>query len=81
MGLQFSKTIPQIQRSLAIKAVSTHHGMSVWKGITGAGRVLGCVFLFFWLHWVFVAVRGLSLVGASGGFSCCGAWALGARAQ
>ena len=51
-------------------------------------------FLFFWLRWVFVAVRGLSLVlrqaGATlccgaqasrcGGFSCCGAQALGAQA-
>ena len=35
----------------------------------------------FWLRWVFVAVCGLSLVAASGGFSCCGAWALGARAS
>ena len=48
-------------------------------------------FFFFWLHWVFVAARGLSLVAAGGatlrcgarashcgGFSCCGAWALGA---
>ena len=25
-----------------------------------------CLFIF-WLHWVFVAVRGLSLVAASGG--------------
>ena len=27
------------------------------------------VFIYFWLHWVFVAVRGLSLVAASGGYS------------
>ena len=46
-------------------------------------------FLFFWLHWVFVAVHGLSLVAASGGysswrcagFSCCRAWALGVWAS
>ena len=49
------------------------------------------IYLFiFWLRWVFVAVRGLSLVAARGGtlrcgtrtshcggFSCCGARALG----
>ena len=43
----------------------------------------------FWLHWVFVATRGLSLVAASRGycsfrcvgFSCCGARALGTRAS
>ena len=26
------------------------------------------LFIYFWLHWVFIAVRGLSLVAASGGF-------------
>ena len=33
--------------------------------------ILFLVFLFsqFWLHWVFVAARGLSLVAASGGYS------------
>ena len=52
------------------------------------------LFIYFWLCWVFVAVCGLSLVAASGttlhccvrashcgGFSCCGAQALGARAS
>ena len=49
---------------------------------------LSILFIYFWLHWVFVAARGLSLVAASGhysllqctGFSCCGARALGTRA-
>ena len=27
------------------------------------------LFLYFWLCWVFVAARGLSLVAASGGYS------------
>ena len=48
---------------------------------------------YFWLRWVFIAVRGLSLVVARrgyscsvrashcGGFSCCGARALGVRAS
>ena len=27
------------------------------------------LFIYFWLHWVFVAVRGLSLVAESGGSS------------
>ena len=52
------------------------------------------LFIYLWLCWVFVAVRGLSLVVASGGysslwcvasycggFSCCGAQALGAWAS
>ena len=32
-------------------------------------RALFFIFLFFWLCWVFVSVRGLSLVAASGGHS------------
>ena len=53
------------------------------------------LFIYFWLLWVFVVAPGLSLVAASGdyssfcvtrashcgGFSCCGAWALGLRAS
>ena len=52
------------------------------------------LFIYFWLRWVFVAARGLSLVAESraalrhgvrashcGGFSCCGAQALGAQAS
>ena len=52
------------------------------------------LFIYFCLHWVFVAVRRPSLVVVSGGysslqcavfslkwFSCCGAWALGAQAS
>ena len=27
------------------------------------------LFIYFWLHWVFIAGRGLSLVAASGGYS------------
>ena len=46
-------------------------------------------FIYFWLHWVFVAATGfLSLQSFSlrwashcGGFSCCRAQALGARAS
>ena len=32
------------------------------------------LFIYFWLRWVFVAVRGLSLVAASGGYfvAVCG---------
>ena len=52
------------------------------------------LFIYLWLHWVFIAAYGLSLVVASGaslrcsawvshcsGFSCCGARALGAWAS
>ena len=46
------------------------------------------LFIYLWLFWVFVAVRGLSLVAAGGawashcrGFSCCGARGLGTQAS
>ena len=48
---------------------------------------LFCLFIYFWRHWVFIALRGLSLVAVSrgsslvashcGGFSCCRARGLG----
>ena len=31
---------------------------------------------WFWLHWVFVATSGLSVVAASVATLCCGAWAV-----
>ena len=31
--------------------------------------MLNSIYLYFWLHWVFIAVRGLSLVVASGAYS------------
>ena len=31
--------------------------------------------IYFWLHWVFVAVRGLSLISVSGGYSSL--WCVG----
>ena len=35
-----------------------------------------CLFIiYFWLHWVFIAVRGLSLVVVSGGYSSL--WCMG----
>ena len=49
------------------------------------------LFIYLWLHWVFIAGHRLSLVAASGGysllrcaglcggFSCCGAWAVERR--
>ena len=43
-----------------------------------------CLFIYLWLHWVFVAARGLSLVVASRGYSslwCAGfsLWSTGSR--
>ena len=53
-----------------------------------SSSVLFYFILFFCLRWVFIAACGLSLFAASwgysshrGGFSCCGAWALGAWAS
>ena len=64
------------------------------EGIRLNSFIFYFILFYFWLHWVFIAARGLSLVAASGptlccgarashcgGFSCCRAWALGARAS
>ena len=67
----------------------------MWVGPSSLGFLFVCflkiyLFIYFWLRWVFVAVRGLSLVvtlrcGARashcGGFSCCRAQALGVWAS
>ena len=40
-----------------------------WEQIALFFLNLCILFTYFWLHWVFVAVRGLSLVAASGSYS------------
>ena len=37
------------------------------------------IFIYFWLHWVFVAAHGLSLVAASGGYPSL--WCVGFSLQ
>ena len=37
------------------------------------------LFIYFWLHWVFIAAHGLSLVAASGGYSSL--WCMGFSLQ
>ena len=50
------------------------------------------LFIYFWLHWVFIALCSISLVAVSRSYSCsvgaphcggfsCGAWALGLQAS
>ena len=55
-----------------------------WAGPWPASRTSSIFFfliymysLYFWLCWVFVAARGLSLASPWGGFPCCRARALG----
>ena len=49
--------------------------------LSGFNFFLINLFIYFWLHWVFAAACSLSLVVASGGFSRCGAQALGVQAS
>ena len=50
-------------------------GVQGWRllppGPLGEGRQCPPItlFIYLWLHWVFVAARGLSLVAVSGGYS------------
>ena len=39
------------------------------------------LFIYFWLRWVFIAARGLSLVAVSRDYSCCRTQALGCWLQ
>ena len=45
---------------------SQRNGINLWCGFF---FVFLNLFIYFWLRWVFVAARGLSLVAASGGYS------------
>ena len=44
--------------------------------IVDSSFIFFLIFIYFWLHCVFIATRGLSLVAVSQGFSCCETWAL-----
>ena len=44
-------------------------GGGVWGFFWGGGFKMFSDFIYFWLCWVFISVRGLSLVVASGGHS------------
>ena len=102
-GPPVSSTQPYSEQKLCKGVVSEtahskHHGVRGrrWPLEPRALLVLllGYLFVGFWLHWVFVAARGLSLVAVSRdhftsrlrashctGFSCWGAQALGAQAS
>ena len=46
------------------------YNFNFWKYLKGFLKFLNIyLFIYFWLRWVFVAVRGLSLVAVSGGYS------------
>ena len=47
------------------KILDRFWGLTLWESGTPASEPT--LFFFFWLRWVFVAVRRLSLVAASGG--------------
>ena len=59
------------------------HEYDLSRGTKTANLLFFSLFLnkviYFWLHWVFVAARGLSLVAASGGYSSL--WCMGFSLQ
>ena len=65
------------------------HGVREYMGTLCTSLFSLNLFIYFWLHWLFAAARGLSLIVASGrysslrcaGFSRCGAWTLGVQAS
>ena len=62
-----------------------HEGMWLPRWLRSLGPFF--LFIYFWLHWIFIAVCGLSLVAVSwsslhcGAFPCCGSGAVGAWAS
>ena len=54
---------------------------SLYQGYFAFFKKINYLFIYFGLRWVFVAVRGLSLVAASGGYSSLRSTALGTRAS
>ena len=48
-------------------SLGLHVNLFVFVWLVGWGFFY--LFIYFWLHWVFFAARGLSLVAASGGYS------------
>ena len=52
-----------------LNSKETSEGESQYSFICFYQKVLIYLFIYFWLHWVFVAARGLSLVAASRGYS------------
>ena len=46
-------------------------GLGLQMSLWGSGFLKKYInlFIYLWLHWVFVAARGLSLVAVSGGYS------------
>ena len=52
-----------------IPSISEGYGLDVFLLQIKSGLFKKYLFLYLWLHWVFVASRGLSVVAASGGYS------------
>ena len=55
----------QISSKASETCFGTHHYLTVFL----FNKFLFYLFIYFWLCWVFVSVRGLSLIAASGGHS------------
>ena len=75
-----------MDRSIDIIVLGTRY----WVGSFTYTNLFIYLFIYFWLHWVFVAAHGLSLVAVSGGYSslrCIGfslqwlllLWSMGCR--
>ena len=58
-----------VHDSFRIMVFSGYMSSSGIAGLYGSSISVFVFFFFLWLHWVFVSVRGLTLVAASGGHS------------
>ena len=58
-----------IPKTKVFQLVLTQSSAVVFVGVFHLFFFFSILFIYFWLCWVFVAARGLSLVAASGGYS------------
>ena len=70
-----SPSVPAAAPDPSSATESTFHALHFPPGVTSSNSpssftvIYFYLFIYFWLRWVIVAARGLSLVAASGGYS------------
>ena len=63
------KTLVQLMSENGLPMFSSRSFLFVCLFVFLKNKFIYFLFIYFWLHWVFIAACGLSLVAASGGYS------------
>ena len=72
--LDYSNPLTAPPAPILAPSLQTQHGLSLFKKKKNKNK--NHFFLYFWQHWIFIAVHGLSLVAANAGntlvaVNCC----------